>query len=131
MPTEMLIPLFPLGLVLFPHMPLPLHIFEERYKTMIRECLEEDKVFGVVYFSGDQIHLAACDLPRQSPAGRPRPPPPSAPRPSAGRRQPGAGVCVLCAQLQCRPEGPASRILRLWHRNDPLVLTERLIKEPG
>ena len=60
MPSEIVIPLFPLGLVLFPHMPLPLHIFEERYKTMIGECLEEDKVFGVVYFSGDQIHRIGC-----------------------------------------------------------------------
>jgi Lon protease-like protein len=56
----MLIPLFPLGLVLFPHMPLPLHIFEERYKTMIRECLEEDRAFGVVYFSGDELHRVGC-----------------------------------------------------------------------
>jgi Lon protease-like protein len=42
------IPLFPLQTVLFPQMPLPLHIFEERYKTMIRKCLEEQKEFGVV-----------------------------------------------------------------------------------
>ena len=32
------VPLFPLGTVLFPHMPLSLHIFEERYKTMMRDC---------------------------------------------------------------------------------------------
>ncbi|HNO12443.1 MAG TPA: LON peptidase substrate-binding domain-containing protein, partial [bacterium] len=42
------IPLFPLGVVLFPGMPLPLHIFEERYKAMISECLEQQSVFGVV-----------------------------------------------------------------------------------
>jgi Lon protease-like protein len=41
MRTEMVIPLFPLGFVLFPHMPLTLHIFEERYKTVIGECLWE------------------------------------------------------------------------------------------
>ena len=40
--------LFPLNLVLFPGMELPLHIFEERYKDMIRECLEQDVPFGVV-----------------------------------------------------------------------------------
>ena len=40
--------LFPLNLVLFPGMELPLHIFEERYKDMIGECLEQDVPFGVV-----------------------------------------------------------------------------------
>jgi Lon protease-like protein len=35
MQPETVIPLFPLGLVLLPQMPLPLHIFEERYKLMI------------------------------------------------------------------------------------------------
>lgn len=42
------LPLFPLNTVLFPGMPLHLHIFEPRYKLMIRECLEESKPFGVV-----------------------------------------------------------------------------------
>ncbi|HEY6380146.1 MAG TPA: LON peptidase substrate-binding domain-containing protein [Candidatus Dormibacteraeota bacterium] len=42
------IPLFPLGLVLFPHMPLPLHIFEERYRAMIRDCQDQGTGFGVV-----------------------------------------------------------------------------------
>ena len=38
--TEIItIPLFPLGLVLLPGMRLPLHIFEERYKQMIADCL--------------------------------------------------------------------------------------------
>jgi Lon protease-like protein len=41
-------PLFPLKTVLFPGMLLPLHIFEERYKTMVRECLEKEEPFGVV-----------------------------------------------------------------------------------
>ena len=41
--TELVsMPLFPLRTVLFPGMLLPLHIFEERYKTMIRECLEKE-----------------------------------------------------------------------------------------
>jgi uncharacterized protein len=43
-----LVPLFPLGTVLFPGSVLPLHIFEERYKLMINRCLESDGVFGVV-----------------------------------------------------------------------------------
>lgn len=42
------IPLFPLKTVLFPGMPLPLHIFEERYQEMIAYCIEENKPFGVV-----------------------------------------------------------------------------------
>ncbi len=55
-----IIPLFPLGLVLFPETPLPLHIFEERYKLMIGECLEQQKEFGIVLYSGDQIQNVGC-----------------------------------------------------------------------
>jgi Lon protease-like protein len=48
--------LFPLNTVLFPGMRLPLHIFEERYKLMIRECIEEDAPFGVALIkSGDEV----------------------------------------------------------------------------
>src|SRR3989442_6382306 len=47
MPRQWL-PLFPLNVVLFPHLPLPLHIFEPRYRQMIAECLEEGHSFGVV-----------------------------------------------------------------------------------
>lgn len=43
------LPLFPLNTVLFPSMLLPLHIFEERYKTMVGECLLQQRPFGVVY----------------------------------------------------------------------------------
>jgi Lon protease-like protein len=60
MQTPNRIPLFPLGVVLMPAMPLPLHIFEERYKIMIGECLEEDKEFGIVYFSGNDISQVGC-----------------------------------------------------------------------
>lgn len=42
------IPLFPLHTVLFPGMPLPLHIFEPRYQQMINTCLKDDRSFGVV-----------------------------------------------------------------------------------
>ncbi len=42
------LPLFPLNVVLFPHMPLPLHIFEERYKEMIGRCLQDSRPFGIV-----------------------------------------------------------------------------------
>lgn len=43
-----LLPLFPLDVVLLPGVPLPLHIFEPRYKEMIRECLAQNAPFGVV-----------------------------------------------------------------------------------
>ena len=44
-----LLPLFPLDIVLFPKMVLPLHIFEERYKQMIGKCLRSKAPFGVLY----------------------------------------------------------------------------------
>jgi Lon protease-like protein len=45
---DALLPLFPLDVVLFPGIPLPLHIFEPRYKEMIGECLAQHRTFGVV-----------------------------------------------------------------------------------
>lgn len=42
------IPIFPLNLVLFPGMALPLHIFEPRYKRMTRRCLDQHLRFGVI-----------------------------------------------------------------------------------
>ncbi len=42
------LPLFPLNVVLFPGQTLPLHIFEPRYRIMIRRCIENDEPFGVV-----------------------------------------------------------------------------------
>lgn len=46
------LPLFPLNVVLFPGMPLPLHIFEERYKTMVADCIRDNRPFGVVLVEG-------------------------------------------------------------------------------
>ena len=60
MHSETIIPLFPLGLVLMPESPLPLHIFEERYKSMIGECVAEDREFGIAYFHGTDIESAGC-----------------------------------------------------------------------
>lgn len=45
------LPLFPLHVVLYPEMPLPLHIFEPRYREMILRCREENSPFGVVLIS--------------------------------------------------------------------------------
>lgn len=54
------VPLFPLGLVLLPEMQLPLHIFEERYRQMISECLSENRPFGIVLFDGAAIRSVGC-----------------------------------------------------------------------
>jgi Lon protease-like protein len=53
-------PLFPLGLVLIPHELVPLHIFEERYKLMIGECVENDREFGIVWLSDDGLKEVGC-----------------------------------------------------------------------
>ena len=58
LPTE--IPLFPLRVVLFPGMVLPLHIFEMRYREMINRCIDERIPFGVVLIAdGDEVGDAA------------------------------------------------------------------------
>jgi Lon protease-like protein len=55
-------PLFPLGLVALPHEYVPLHIFEERYKTMIGECLERETEFGIVWASDDGVRQTGCAM---------------------------------------------------------------------
>jgi Lon protease-like protein len=55
-----LIPLFPLSLVLLPTMPLPLHIFEERYKEMMGEIIPAKSEFGVVFAKDDGIVNIGC-----------------------------------------------------------------------
>lgn len=59
---NLLIPLFPLELVLFPGQRVPLHIFEERYKTMIGECLQagEQAEFGIVMAKENGIVNVGC-----------------------------------------------------------------------
>jgi len=41
------LPMFPLSAVLFPHATIPLHVFEARYRTLTRDCLDGDRRFGV------------------------------------------------------------------------------------
>jgi len=53
-------PLFPLGLVALPHELVPLHIFEERYKTMIGLCLDEEREFGIVWSDGGELKSTGC-----------------------------------------------------------------------
>jgi Lon protease-like protein len=47
------VPLFPLGVVLFPGTPQLLHIFEPRYRQMLADCLEGDRRFGLSFVKGD------------------------------------------------------------------------------
>ena len=65
MPEEL--PLFPLNVVLFPSMPLPLHIFEERYRVMVQDIKHGDKRFCVALIKeGPEVggqampHEVAC-----------------------------------------------------------------------
>ena len=53
-------PLFPLGIVLLPTEIVPLHIFEERYKLMIGECVEEESEFGIVWLADDGLREVGC-----------------------------------------------------------------------
>jgi Lon protease-like protein len=52
--------LFPLEIVLFPGAPLPLHIFEPRYKEMIGECLEQKRPFGMVRAKENALASIGC-----------------------------------------------------------------------
>jgi uncharacterized protein len=49
------IPIFPLGIVVYPGEQLNLHIFEPRYKQLIKECHEENKLFGIPAVIGDRM----------------------------------------------------------------------------
>ena len=50
-----IIPIFPLALVVFPNSKYPLHIFEERYKTLINKCIANSIGFGIASKIGDTI----------------------------------------------------------------------------
>jgi Lon protease-like protein len=62
MPESLLrdFPLFPLGIVALPTEYVPLHIFEERYKTMIESCIEQEREFGIVWLSDDELKTVGC-----------------------------------------------------------------------
>jgi ATP-dependent Lon protease len=57
-----LLPLFPLQVVVFPKTTLPLHIFEERYKEMVREAIRSSSEFGIVLAKDDGIVNAGCTV---------------------------------------------------------------------
>ncbi len=54
------IPLFPLNVVLMPGTPLPLHIFEERYKQMVNECLDSETEFGMILADEGGTRRVGC-----------------------------------------------------------------------
>jgi Lon protease-like protein len=55
-----LLPLFPLDVVLFPGAPLPLHVFEPRYKELIGECLAANKPFGMIRARENALAEIGC-----------------------------------------------------------------------
>jgi len=57
---EVEFPLFPLQAVALPGELIPLHIFEERYKTMINDCLDGEREFGIVWLSDDGLRQVGC-----------------------------------------------------------------------
>jgi Lon protease-like protein len=60
--TQRDFPLFPLGLVALPHEYVPLHIFEERYKTMVDACLERNSEFGIVWAADEGMRPVGCAM---------------------------------------------------------------------
>jgi len=57
-----LLPLFPLQVVVFPRTPLPLHIFEERYKDMVGAAIRDKSEFGVVLAREGGIVNTGCSV---------------------------------------------------------------------
>lgn len=53
-------PLFPLGIVALPSESVPLHIFEDRYRTMIEGCLREEREFGILWMAEDELKPIGC-----------------------------------------------------------------------
>ena len=62
MPDQVLseFPLFPLDLVALPHELIPLHIFEQRYKTMMNECIRNEREFGILWLADDGLREIGC-----------------------------------------------------------------------
>jgi Lon protease-like protein len=53
-------PLFPLGIVALPGELIPLHIFEERFKTMMNGCIRDESEFGIVWLSDEGLREIGC-----------------------------------------------------------------------
>ncbi|NJN54369.1 MAG: hypothetical protein HC804_06195, partial [Anaerolineae bacterium] len=59
------LPLFPLNTVIFPGWPMPLHIFEPRYKEMVRYCVEEKRPFGIVLIEEGEAEFDQAIVPHR------------------------------------------------------------------
>ena len=57
-----LLPLFPLNLVVFPKEKLNLHIFEPRYRQLVRDCLEDGLTFGIPPFLNNELSLLGTEM---------------------------------------------------------------------
>ena len=57
-----MIPLFPLKLAVLPKETIPLHIFEDRYKKLISECLNNNAPFGMIYRNDGQFSNTGCSV---------------------------------------------------------------------
>jgi Lon protease-like protein len=73
--SSSILPLFPLQVVLLPGALIPLHIFEERYKVLIHECMRDQKDFGINLVLGGRVHRIGCtakleEIIRRYPDGR-------------------------------------------------------------
>lgn len=57
-------PLFVLDIVALPHEPVPLHVFEDRYRAMIERCLDKGLEFGIVWADerGERVTACACEV---------------------------------------------------------------------
>lgn len=69
------IALFPLNVVLFPGEQLPLHIFEPRYRRMVKECVENQQPFGMLLAMDNGVVRVGCtaeilDIVKKYPDGR-------------------------------------------------------------
>jgi Lon protease-like protein len=53
-------PLFPLAIVALPGELVPLHIFEDRYKTMMGDCVRDEREFGIVWLSDEGLREIGC-----------------------------------------------------------------------
>lgn len=58
----MLLPIFPLKLVVYPNEKTNLHIFEERYKQLINDCKADEVTFGIPVFMNGKVHAYGCEL---------------------------------------------------------------------
>lgn len=56
------LPLFPLNVVIFPESRLPLHIFEERYRTMVTDAMEHGTEFGINLLEKNHLHPVGCSV---------------------------------------------------------------------